>query len=190
MTRDDLTVLVRGVVQGFKGYVFELAERVTALEATKGLDGAPGAPGLRGADGPPGPAGRDGRDGIAGLTGERGAAGLDGKDGAHGLGFDDLTLLHDGERGFTLRFLRGDQIKEFTFTIPALIYRGVYTDGKAYHPGDTVTWAGQLYHCQVATMAKPEEFSRDWQLCTKRGRDGKSGRDGRDTLPVVTVGRS
>ena len=55
-----------------------------------------------------------------------------------------------------------------------LTYQGVFVDGKTYEKGDVVTWGGQMYHCHKdATTAKPEEFSRDWQLCVKRGRDAK-----------------
>lgn len=58
-----------------------------------------------------------------------------------------------------------------------LTYQGVYQDGKTYDLGDVVTWAGQMYHCHKAgTTAKPEEFGRDWQLCVKRGRDGKDAK--------------
>lgn len=55
-------------------------------------------------------------------------------------------------------------------------YCGVYGDGKAYALGDTVTWAGSLWHCDAPTMSKPGEGLAGWTLCVKRGRDGKDGR--------------
>ena len=58
-----------------------------------------------------------------------------------------------------------------------LTYCGVFQDGKSYQKGDVVTWAGQMYHCHKDdTTAKPEEFGPDWQLCVKRGRDGKAAK--------------
>lgn len=111
--------------------------------------------------------GRDGKDG------EPGRDGRDGKGGADGLGFDDLAVDHDGERGFIFRLRRGDQIKEFGFAIPAMIYRGVYAEGKSYDAGDTVTWGGHLWHCNEATSEKPLKDGGVWTLAAKRGRDGR-----------------
>jgi hypothetical protein len=177
--------------------------RIKALEARPlpldGKDGAPGPQGEKGMDGvqgergpegPPGPArdGRDGLPGVPGLPGEKGADGINGKDGIDGLGFDDLSVLHDGERGITFRFAKGEQVKEFTVTIPALIYRGVYSTGKSYEKGDTVTWGGSVWHCERPTMSKPDN-SNDWKLAVKQGRDGTNGKDA-PSLPVVSVGRS
>ena len=168
------------------------------LPGEKGEPGAPGAPGERGPEGPEGKPGRDGRDGLPGVQGEKGLDGKNGRDGVDGqagkdgLGFDDLAVEHDGERGFTLRFTRGDQVKSFSFTVPALIYRSVYREGAAYAKGDVVTWAGSAWACHAATTTKPGDGSKDWQLMVKRGDigkpglagakglDGKDGRPGRD----------
>jgi integrin beta 3 len=111
------------------------------------------AKGDRGEPGPPGKQGEPGRDGLPGVPGH---PGIDGSKGADGLGFDDLSVLHDGERALTLRFLKGDTVKEFTVTLPAMIYRGIYTQGKVYNPGDVVTWGGSTWHCHTATSIKPD----------------------------------
>lgn len=111
--------------------------------------------------------------GCDGKDGEPGRDGRDGKDGADGFGFDDLAVDHDGERGFIFRLRRGDQIKEFGFAIPAMIYRGVYAEGKSYDAGDTVTWGGHLWHCNEATSEKPLRDGGVWTLAAKRGRDGR-----------------
>lgn len=114
-----------------------------------------------------------------------------GKDGADGLGFDDLSVRHDGERTFTFSMMRGDRTKDLgSFTVPVLIYRGVYLEGKTYEPGDTVTWAGSTWHCHKSTVTKPDEGSGFWKLMVKRGQEGKPGRDGHDVspVPVVSVG--
>jgi len=170
MTQADLVVVVKAIAPVLREYVAALTARVTELETLqKGDKGEPGPPG------PPGPMGVAGRDGMPGVPGHPGLDGARGSNGQDGLGFDDLAVLHDGERGFTFRFVKGERVKEFTVTVPVMLYRGVYSEGKSYAQGDTVTWAGQLYHCQKPTMVKPEEMSRDWQLAAKRGRDGKDG---------------
>lgn len=179
MTLKDLAVLAKG----FAPVLAKFEHRLSAVETKeKGLDGDVGP---RGRDGEQGIPGRDGRDGVQGLRGEKGADGINGVDG---LGFDDLSVLHDGERTVTFRFIKADRIKEFTVTIPAVIYRGVYAEGKTYTHGDTTTWAGSLWHCNEPTTTKPGDGSKSWTMAVKRGRDGKDGQDA-PSLPVVKVGR-
>lgn len=96
------------------------------------------------------------------------------KDGADGLGFDDLAFEHDGERGFVLRFAKGERTKEFSFEVPMVLDRGVYRAEQAYSKGDAVSWAGSLWIAQKGTTAKPDGGD-DWRLAVKRGRDGKDG---------------
>lgn len=107
------------------------------------------------------------------------AAGKDGRDGVDGLGFDDLTVDYDGERAVTLRFARGEQVREHNLILPVVLDRGVFKDGTAYVPGDGVTWAGSYWIAQRSTSAKPET-SDDWRLAVRKGRDGKNGERGRD----------
>ena len=52
-----------------------------------------------------------------------------GKDGRDGLGFEDLSVEADGERGLRLTFARGEVRKEFSIRFPVLIDRGVYVSG-------------------------------------------------------------
>jgi len=96
------------------------------------------------------------------------------KDGLDGLGFDDLEVIHDGARSFTFRFANGDKVKEFAFTLPVMLDRGVYHDGRKYQPGDGVTWGGSYWICQKETGAKPDQ-SDDWRLAVKKGQNGKDG---------------
>lgn len=110
--------------------------------------------------------------------------------GEDGLGFDDLTVEQTGDRSFTVKFVRGEIVKEFPFVIPSLIYRGVYREGETYQRGDTVTLSGSLWHANADTTAKPEEHVKsDWTLAAKRGREGKpgavgrAGKDGADGRP-------
>lgn len=151
-------------------------DRLAVLEAKeRGLDGAEGPVG------PEGKPGRDGRDGGYGPSGRDGDPGKDGRDGKDALGFDDLSVLYDGERTITHRFMKDDQIKEFAVTLPIVLDRGVWTAGRAYDKGDGVTWGGSFWIAQEATTAKPGESSaasRAWRLAVKSGRDGKEGKAG------------
>jgi integrin beta 3 len=106
-----------------------------------------------------------------------GQDGAPGKDGQDGIGFDDLTVEHDGERGFSLKFVRGDVVKAFDFSIPLPLYRGVFDEAKAYEQGDMVTWGGSIWHANEKPSGKPE-VSKSWQLAVKHGREGKKGLDG------------
>lgn len=112
-----------------------------------------------------------GKDGAAGLNGKDGADGAPGRDGADGFGFDDMSFEHDGERGFVLRFVKGDRTKEFAFEVPMVIDRGVWREGN-YQKGDATSWAGSLWIAQKDTDAKPDSGD-GWRLAVKRGRDGK-----------------
>lgn len=98
---------------------------------------------------------------------------VEGKDGEPGLGFEDMRVEHDGERGFVLVFERGEQAKRFEFSIPAVIDRGVFKDGAEYGAGDGVTWGGSYWIAQKATATKPDGPESGWRLAVKRGRDGK-----------------
>jgi hypothetical protein len=52
-------------------------------------------------------------------------------------------------------------------------YKGVFAHGD-HEEGDTVTWAGSLWHCNVTgTKALPGDGSSDWTLAVKKGRDGR-----------------
>ena len=174
MTEDDIAAIVEGfapVVRDFvKTALGEVAARVQVLDtqhaslatATTEI----GAMRERLAvletrapvPGPPGPAGKDGVD---------------------GLGFDDLGVTQADDRAVTVTATRGDLVKEIgTVRLALDIYRGVWLEGKAYEPGDGVTWAGSEWHCSAATTTKPGDGSKAWTLKVKRGRDGKDGKDG------------
>lgn len=107
---------------------------------------------------------------VAGKDGERGE---DGRDG-FSLSAFDAALMDDG-RTVVLSFEQGDQSLKVELSIPAMIYRGVFGDGRSYERGDTVTWGGSLWHCDAPTSEKPGEGSTAWTLAAKRGRDGKDG---------------
>ena len=58
---------------------------------------------------------------------------------------------------------------------PGLRYLGVYQSGKAYEPGDIVTFAGGAWHCNGATEMRPGDGAAAWTLMVKRGRDATRG---------------
>lgn len=170
---------------------------VDGKDGAPGLAGKDGAPGLAGKDGAPGRDGQDGKDGAPGLTGKDGAPGRDGKDGApglsgkdgaDGLGFDDLEVLFDGDRTITLQAQRAGKKKSWPIVLPYLKYQGVYRDAHTYQEGDVVTWAGSTWTAHRETTTKPGDGSKDWQLCVRKGRDGKDGIDAGPSVPVVRVG--
>lgn len=98
---------------------------------------------------------------------------VDGKDGEPGLGFDDMSIEQTGERQATLKFVRGEQVKTFDLTVPAVIDRGVFKEGQAYMVGDAVTFGGSLWIAQKDTGAKPDGPETGWRLAVKKGRDGR-----------------
>jgi hypothetical protein len=98
---------------------------------------------------------------------------VDGRDGEPGLGFDDLSIEQTGERQATLKFVRGQQVKTFDLTVPAVIDRGVFKEGQAYTLGDAVTFGGSLWIAQKDTGDKPDGPDTGWRLAVKKGRDGR-----------------
>lgn len=202
----DTKQLAESMVTGAKAYVDKVfsgvSERLAALEGRKmekgerGVDGVGVSDIIRDADGTliavlsdgrtkaigniavkDGAPGADGTPGVDGKSGVDGKDGQDGTNGVDGLGFDDLSVVHDGERGFTFRFARGEHVKEFTFALPVVIDRGVYSTEKDYAPGDGVSFGGSFWIAQNQTKDRPET-SKSWRLAVKRGRDGKDGSAG------------
>ena len=163
-----------------------LLRRIEELEARTveaGPQGERGDVGPAGAQGEPGRDGRDGLPGVPGTHGEKGVDGRDGvdgtngRDGVDGLGFDDLTVEHDGERTVTLKFQRGDIVKSFPITLPLVLDRGVYGE-KTYTQGDGVTFGGSYWIAQKDAPEGKPGLSADWRLAVKKGRDGKAGEKG------------
>jgi hypothetical protein len=171
----------------------------------KGDPGERGESGLSGEKGMDGRDGRDGNDGAAGrdalqidvlpaINAERSysrgtwashdgglwvarrtTVGMDGwecvVDGLAGL-----VIEQNGEREFVVRATTAaGRNFERRCALPVLIYRGVFKEGADYQQGDTVTWGGNLWHCDVPTSEKPQPTGpKLWSLAAQRGRDGKS----------------
>lgn len=171
-------------------------EFLAAIPAPK--DGAPGPEGPAGRDGSPGRDGLDvkdlfradggrlvavmsdgtvkdlgviqGNDGAPGKDGEPGRDGKDGRDGLDGVGFDDLDLVEDND-GLKLRFVRGDNVKEFP--LPVVVDRGIYREGVTFRKGSGATYGGSYWIAREDTSSKPGT-DNTWRLAVKAGRDGKS----------------
>jgi integrin beta 3 len=140
--------------------------RLEVLEQTPPRDGRDGLPGLPGTPGLPGEPGRDGKDGVDGFALDR---------------LDAEAL--DGGRTLVVTLHHGESVQRLELRLATMIYRGVFRDGETYQLGDTVTWAGSLWHCNAPTGAKPGDGSKDWTLTVKKGRDGKDGVTGKDGEP-------
>lgn len=162
----------------------------------KGDAGEPGRDGADGKDGAPGADGKGGagladavidREGalvltmtdgrtkslglVVGKDGRDGADGAAGRDGADGIGFDDLDVI-ETEDGVSLRFVRGEVVKEFP--LPVIIDRGVFKEGGDYRKGNGVTWGGSFWIAQKdKPEGKPDAADSGWRLAVKRGQNGK-----------------
>lgn len=171
---------------------------LTANPPPPGKDGSDGADGKDGAPGEKGADGRDGADGVGlagamidrdgelnitltngkvrrlgSVIGRDGKDGVDGSAGADGQSWDEMEVRQTSARTIELSFDHGERRNTFELEFPVPLYRGVFTEGEAYQPGDMVTWAGSLWHCNDASPDKPGDGAKAWTLAAKRGRDGK-----------------
>jgi len=97
----------------------------------------------------------------------------DGVDGKDGFSLDDLQIEDDGEGTVTLRFVRGDLVRERTFRVPGFFDRGVFREGEAYRKGDGVSFGGSIWLAQKDAPEGKPGTSPDWRLAVKKGRDGR-----------------
>jgi hypothetical protein len=97
-----------------------------------------------------------------------------GKDGRDGFGFEDVVVEHDGGGLVTVRFVRGEETKEFSIRLPVFIDRGVFREEvKDYMQGNGVTFGGSFYIAQKDSPQGKPGISSDWRLAVKKGRDGR-----------------
>lgn len=54
-----------------------------------------------------------------------------------------------------------------------LAYAGAWRSGITYEQGTMATFRGSLWHANATTDKQPGDQSSGWQLCVKRGRDGR-----------------
>jgi hypothetical protein len=62
---------------------------------------------------------------------------------------------------------------------PGMKYQGVWHDGMVCDAGDVVTDRGSMWIAKGTTAGRPGEDHPVWQLCVKRGRDGRDGKEPR-----------
>jgi hypothetical protein len=164
LTRGDGTVREAGVVVGRDGKdgatIDDFAAMLAPIKAQLAELAARPEP-------------QPGRDGQPGLPGRDGAPGTDGADG---LGFDNLTVEHDGERLITVKVTNGERSKAFPIKIPSMIYREVHRLDSPYEKGDCVSFGGSIWTALRDTAEKPGNGGEDWKLSVKHGRDGRDGR--------------
>lgn len=167
-----------------------------------GRDGIDGKDGIQGKDGADGINGKDGADGtsvtvedlLPVLKSMQSEWALDfekraqdvlqkaidrmprPKDGADGLSLEDFEVSMNG-RTMKLALVRGDIRKEFEINLAIPMYREIWKSGETYQPGDFVTYDGSVWACLKTTKGKPGEYTKDWRLAVKRGRNGKSAKD-------------
>lgn len=112
-------------------------------------------------------------------------AGKDGAPGRDGVGHDDIAEHYEDEgRVLVRQFMRdGQVVRELRHVTKQIVYRGTYEEGRAYLPGDTVTWGGAMWVAKDETTAKPGQHgvqaSRAWQLAVRRGAEGRPGPEGK-----------
>jgi hypothetical protein len=70
-------------------------------------------------------------------------------------------------------------------TQPLPDYKGVYEPGQNYPKNSLCTHEGSLWISRSPTGSAPgNPGGSDWKMCVKRGRDGKDGKDWRETAPA------
>jgi len=103
------------------------------------------------------------------------------KDGLDGMGFDDFDLILDETRGWLLRLVQGDRVKEILIPIPW--FKGNWEAGTTYPKGAGVRWDGHFWWALKETAEQPGEGSSAWQIVVSRGKQGREGKQGKDGAP-------
>ena len=106
------------------------------------------------------------------------------KDGRDGVDLTELSVDFDGERTVTVKGRTGEVSKR----LPIPLWRGYWSQGVAAEKGDILTHNGTAY---IAVVDNPKcepgvgKYDHEWKVFTRKGRDGKDGRNGIDrTKPV------
>lgn len=91
-------------------------------------------------------------------------------------GIAAFEIVKDGERNIGLKMVTTTgKAKELSIDFNGMLFKGQFNQSKMYNVGDTVMYAGSLWHCNVkGTDQVPSDGGEAWSLCAKRGRDGKT----------------
>ena len=110
------------------------------------------------------------------------------KDGRDGVDLTELSVDFDGERTVTVKGRTG----EVTKRVPVPLWRGYWSPGVVAEKSDILTHNGTAY---IAIVDNPKcepgvgKYDHEWKVFTRKGRDGKDGRNGIDkTAPVKVKG--
>ena len=110
------------------------------------------------------------------------------KDGRDGVDLTELSVDFDGERTVTVKGRTG----EVTKRVPVPLWRGYWSPGASAEKSDILTHNGTAY---IAIVDNPKcepgvgKYDHEWKVFTRKGRDGKDGRNGIDkTAPVKVKG--
>ena len=83
-----------------------------------------------------------------------------------------LAVIHGLAVGMRLLVDRIERLEE----TPPLKYMGTHESGGAYRTNELVTHQGSLWIALQDTKEAPGAGNGCWQLCAKRGRDGRNTR--------------
>jgi hypothetical protein len=92
-----------------------------------------------------------------------------------------LAVEYDGERGFIIKTGGG---RSFRFSLPAIIWRGLWRADTKYERGDAVTYDGSLWITTEDSPAHEPGKGPQWRVAAMKGRNG------RDASPHDTRGIS
>jgi hypothetical protein len=84
----------------------------------------------------------------------------------------DISVEHDGERGFTIRI--GGRASHFK--LPAIIDRGVWRGDGRYERGDAVTCDGSLWIAREDNPNHEPGKGSQWRLAVVKGKNGRDAR--------------
>lgn len=180
-------------------------EAVAYMKENPPADGEDGEPGRDGEPGKKGDPGEDGA-GIADLLIDRdgnltatftdgrmkslglvvGKDGAPGRDGSDGADLTEIGMDFDGERTVMVKGRTG----EVTKRLPIPLWRGYWSEKVVAERGDIMTHNGTAY---IAVVDNPKcepgvgKYYHEWKVFTRKGRDGKDGRNGIDRTKPVSV---
>ena len=108
------------------------------------------------------------------------------KDGRDGVDLTELSVDFDGERTVTVKGRTG----EVTKRVPVPLWRGYWSPDVVAEKSDILTHNGTAY---IAIVDNPKcepgvgKYDHEWKVFTRKGRDGKDGRNGVDKTAPVKV---
>lgn len=94
-------------------------------------------------------------------------------DGRDGFGLEQFDVDYDGERTLKFGFRGEGRTAEHSVSVPLVIDRGIWKDGKTYERGDALTYGGDFWIAQGETGSRPGT-DKTWRLAVRKGRDAKS----------------